>query len=79
VVTAKAGLVGFMRALAHELAGDGITANCVVPDLIEPSAIKLCPWHRHASRTLLGRLGSAEQIAAAVCFLSRPGARYITR
>jgi len=80
VVTAKAGLVGFTRALAHELAGDGITANCVVPGLIdterEPSVP--LPQHHQVSRTLLGRLGSAEEIAAAVRFLSGPGARYIT-
>ena len=80
VVTAKAGLVGFTRALAHELAGDGITANCVVPGLIdtERDPNLPLPQHHQVSRTLLGRLGSAEEIAAAVCFLSGPGARYIT-
>jgi 3-oxoacyl-[acyl-carrier protein] reductase len=75
VVTAKAGLVGFTRALAHELAGDGITANCVVPGLIDTRPL---PQHHEVSRTLLGRLGRAEEIAAAVSFLSGPGARYIT-
>ena len=45
VVTTQAGLVGFTRALARELAGDGIRANCVVPGLIEPSAIQICPCH----------------------------------
>ena len=80
VVTAKAGLVGFTRALAHELALDGITANCVVPGLIdtERDPNLSLPQHHQVSRTLLGRLGSAEEIAAAVCFLSGPGARYIT-
>jgi 3-oxoacyl-[acyl-carrier protein] reductase len=80
VVTAKAGLVGFTRALAHELAGDGITANCVVPGLIdtERDPNLPLPQHHQVSRTLLGHLGSAEEIAAAVCFLSGPGARYIT-
>ena len=34
VVTAKAGIIGFTRALAHDLAADGITVNCVVPGLI---------------------------------------------
>jgi 3-oxoacyl-[acyl-carrier protein] reductase len=76
VVTAKAGLVGFTRALAHELAGDGITANCVVPGLIdtERDPIRPLPQHHQVSR-----LGRAEEIAAAVSFLSGPGARYITR
>jgi 3-oxoacyl-[acyl-carrier protein] reductase len=80
VVTAKAGLVGLTRALAHELAADGITANCVVPGLIETERDPKVPLpqHHQVSRTLLGRLGSAEEIAAAVCFLCGPGARYIT-
>jgi 3-oxoacyl-[acyl-carrier protein] reductase len=80
VVTAKAGLVGLTRALAHELAAEGITANCVVPGLIdtERDPNLPLPQHHQVSRTLLGRLGSAEEIAAAVCFLCGPGARYIT-
>jgi 3-oxoacyl-[acyl-carrier protein] reductase len=80
LVTAKAGLVGFTRALAHELAGNNITANCVAPGLIdtERDPNLPLPQHHSASRTLLGRLGSSEEIAAAVCFLVGPRARYIT-
>jgi 3-oxoacyl-[acyl-carrier protein] reductase len=80
VVTAKAGLIGLTKALAHELAGHGITANCVVPGLIatarDPKA--QLPHHHSVSRTLTGRLGTPEEIAAAVRFLAGPQARYIT-
>lgn len=80
VVTAKAGLVGFTRALAHELAGDNVTANCVAPGLIDTARDPILPMplHHSVSRTLLGRLGRSEEIAAAVCFLAGPHARYIT-
>jgi 3-oxoacyl-[acyl-carrier protein] reductase len=80
VVTAKAGLIGLTKALAHDLAADGITANCVVPGLIEtardPNA-KL-PHHHNVSKTLVGRLGEPQEIAAAVHYLAGPSARYIT-
>lgn len=80
VVTAKAGLVGFTKALAHDLAGDQITANCVVPGLIatarDPNA--QLPHHHSVSKTLVGRLGTPEEIAAAVRYLAGPQARYIT-
>jgi len=80
VVTAKAGLIGLTRALAHELAGHGVTANCVVPGLIatERDPTKPLPQHHSVSRTLAGRLGTSEEIAAAVRFLAGPQARYIT-
>ena len=80
VVAAKAGLVGFTKALAHELAADGITANCVVPGLIgtERDPNVPLPQHHSVGRTLAGRLGAPEEIAAAVCFLAGPQARYIT-
>jgi 3-oxoacyl-[acyl-carrier protein] reductase len=80
VVTAKAGLIGLTRALAHDLAGYSITANCVVPGLIDtardPNA--QLPHHHQVSRTLLGRLGTSDEIAAAVRYLAGPQARYIT-
>jgi 3-oxoacyl-[acyl-carrier protein] reductase len=80
VVTAKAGLIGLTKALAHELAEHNVTANCVVPGLIatarDPAA--QLPHHHSVSRTLAGRLGSPEEIAAAVRFLAGPQARYIT-
>ena len=79
VVTAKAGLVGLTRALAHELAADNITA-AFVSGLIDTereqksSLAAAPPGQPHAARPL----GSAEAIAAAVCFLCGPSARYCT-
>ena len=80
VVTAKAGLVGFTKALAHDLAQDKVTANCVAPGLIEtvrdPNA--QLPHHHSVSKTLVGRLGTPQEIADAVRYLAGPSARYIT-
>lgn len=80
VVASKAGLVGFTKALAHDLSEYKITVNCVVPGLIEtardPNAA--LPHHHQVSRTLTGRLGTSEEIAAAVRFLAGPNGRYIT-
>jgi 3-oxoacyl-[acyl-carrier protein] reductase len=80
VVTAKSALIGFTRALAHELAADGITVNCVVPGLIETArdAAAAMPSHHHVNRTLVGRLGRPEEVAAAVRYLVSPDARYVT-
>ena len=79
VVTAKAGIIGFTRALAHDLAADGITVNCVVPGLIgTPRAKdKPEPAHHLTHQTITGERGKPEDVAAAVRFLCGPGARYI--
>jgi 3-oxoacyl-[acyl-carrier protein] reductase len=79
VVTAKAGIVGFTRALAHDLAGDGITVNCVVPGQIGTPRPrdKPEPAHHLIHRTISGDRGRPEDIAAAVRFLCGPSARYI--
>jgi 3-oxoacyl-[acyl-carrier protein] reductase len=79
VVTAKAGLEGFTRALAHELAVDNVTVNCVSPGFINttrPQGALTSPRSTHQS--LSGRQGEAREIAATVRFLCGPGARYIT-
>jgi len=80
VVTAKAGIIGFTRALAHDLADDGITVNCVVPGLIGTPRPKDKPQPAHhlTHQTITGERGRPEDIAAAVRFLCGPGARYIT-
>lgn len=80
VVTAKAGIVGFTRALAHDLADDGITVNCVVPGLIGTPRPKDKPEPAHhlTHQTITGARGRPEDVASAVRFLCGPGARYIT-
>jgi 3-oxoacyl-[acyl-carrier protein] reductase len=80
VVTAQAGIIGFTRALAHDLASDGITVNCVVPGLIGTARPKDKPEPAHhlTHRTITGQRGRPEDVAAAVRFLCGPGARYIT-
>jgi 3-oxoacyl-[acyl-carrier protein] reductase len=79
VVTAKAGIVGFTRALAHDLASDGITVNCVVPGLIGTPRPRDTPdpAHHLTHQTITGERGTPEQVAAAVRFLCGPGARYV--
>jgi 3-oxoacyl-[acyl-carrier protein] reductase len=79
VVTAKLGLVGFTRALAHDLAADQVTVNCVVPGLIlTKRATAVEPKHHAIHHTLSGQRGSPEDVAASVRFLCGPGGRYIT-
>jgi 3-oxoacyl-[acyl-carrier protein] reductase len=79
VVTAKAGLVGFTRALAYDLASDGITVNCVVPGLIGTPRPKDKPEPAHhlTHQTITGERGKPEDVAAMVRFLCGPAARYI--
>ncbi len=79
VVTAKAGIIGLTRALAHDLAADGITVNCVVPGLIGTPRPKDKPEPAHHARhqTIGGAKGRPEDVAAMVRFLCGPAARYI--
>jgi 3-oxoacyl-[acyl-carrier protein] reductase len=78
VVAAKAGVAGFTRALAHDLAGDGITVNCVSPGIIDTVRAGAEPGHHAGKMPLVGRRGTPQEVAALVRYLSGPEARYIT-
>ena len=80
VVTAKAGLIGFTRALAHELAPDKIRVNTVTPGVMATPrpAGQPEPQHHAIVHALAGRRGVPDDIAAAVRFLCGPGASFIT-
>jgi 3-oxoacyl-[acyl-carrier protein] reductase len=77
----KAGLIGFSKALAREVASRHITVNVVTPGLVDTDMTKAITdkaqtdW---ASAIPLGRLGTPDEIAAAVCFLASDEAAYIT-
>ena len=78
---AKAGLEGFSRSLAAEIASRGITVNCVAPGFIETDMTKVLPEEHKAKlveKVPSSRLGQPEEIAAAVAFLASNGAAYIT-
>jgi len=77
VVTAKAGIVGLTKALAFDLAPH-ITVNCVAPGLIDTVRAGATPVHHADRKTVVGRHGTPADVAAAVCMLCGPGARYIT-
>jgi 3-oxoacyl-[acyl-carrier protein] reductase len=77
----KAGLIGFSKALALEVASRGITVNLVAPGMIDTDMTRaVAEGARDAwtSRIPLGRLGTPEDVAAAVCFLASDEAAYIT-
>ncbi|HME29846.1 MAG TPA: SDR family oxidoreductase [Pseudolabrys sp.] len=80
VMTAKTGLVGFTRALAHDLAAEKITANCVVPGAIDTArpASSQSPAHHLTHGTITGQRGKPDDVAAMVRFLCGPGGRYVT-
>jgi len=77
----KAGLIGFAKALALEVASRGITVNVLAPGLIETDMTRVLGEGAHesgAQRIPMGRLGRPEDVADAVCFLASDEASYIT-
>ena len=78
---AKAGLIGLTKAVARELASRNITVNAVAPGFVDTEMTRvLSPEliQQATEQIPLGRLGSPEDIAAAVAFLASPEAGYIT-
>ena len=78
---AKAGLAGFSRALAREIAARGITANVVAPGFIDTDMTRALDQQQRERLTEtipLGRLGQPDDIAATVAWLASPAAGYIT-
>jgi 3-oxoacyl-[acyl-carrier protein] reductase len=78
---AKAGLIGFAKALAREVASRGVTVNVVAPGLIDTDMVKAIAEKAQAdwaARIPLARLGTVDDVAAAVCFLASDEASYIT-
>jgi 3-oxoacyl-[acyl-carrier protein] reductase len=77
----KAGIIGFSKSLSRELAVRGITVNVVAPGLIDTDMTRGLPENvrnEWASKVPLGRLGTAEDVASAVCFLASDEASYIS-
>jgi 3-oxoacyl-[acyl-carrier protein] reductase len=77
----KAGIVGFTRAMARELASRRITVNAVSPGFIDTEmTARLSPEARQGflDSVPLGRFGTCDDVAETVCFLAGPGAGYIT-
>ncbi|MGE0743080.1 MAG: acetoacetyl-CoA reductase [Hyphomonadaceae bacterium] len=78
---AKAGMIGFTKALAQESANKGITVNCVAPGYIDTDMVAAVPedaLKKIIGTIPVGRLGKAEEIAGAVAFLASDEAGFMT-
>jgi len=77
----KAGLIGFSKALAREVAARNITVNVVAPGLIDTDMTRALPEQVQSdwlAKVPLGRFGTPEDVASAVCFLASDEAAYVT-
>jgi 3-oxoacyl-[acyl-carrier protein] reductase len=78
----KAGLIGFTKSIALELAGRGITVNAVTPGFIETdmtaTSIQDSARDDLLRKIPLGRIGRAEEVAEAIAWLAAPAAAYVT-
>jgi 3-oxoacyl-[acyl-carrier protein] reductase len=81
---AKGGIVGFTKALAREVGGQGILVNAIAPGYIDTPLLDVLGEQRVAQTTLIamqtvvGRLGEAREVAATALFLAGPGGSYFT-
>ncbi len=78
---AKAGMIGFTKSLARELGSRGITVNAVAPGFIDTDMTRMLPAEQRDAlirQVPAGRLGTPQDIAAAVVFLASASASYIT-
>jgi NAD(P)-dependent dehydrogenase (short-subunit alcohol dehydrogenase family) len=77
----KAGLIGLTRSIAREYGGRGITANVVAPGPVATDMLATMPDDKRAAlgdQVPVGRIGTVEEVAAAVTFLASEPAAYIT-
>jgi 3-oxoacyl-[acyl-carrier protein] reductase len=82
--TARAGVLGFSKALSDEVAKDGITVNCICPGFIATERVEELQrakpemMKQTIAQIPMGRIGTPEELASAVTFLASVPASYIT-